>query len=114
MESAPPATSVPSLRSAPSVRPLRLRTRHYHLTDTTIGGPAGYRDDVFPRRRQALAAARERAEWLGALMGLKVQPLVDPGRYLLTTGRAHDPGRIIELEECDDQECLELEYGSIC
>lgn len=111
MESAPPATSVAPVVST---RSLRLRTRHYHLTDTTIGGPAGYRDDVFPRRRQALAAARERAQWLGALMGLKVQALADPGRYLLTTGRPHDPGRIIELEECDDRECLELEYGSIC
>jgi hypothetical protein len=101
------------MESARSVRPLRLRARHYHLSDTTIGGHSGYRDDVFPTRRAALAAARERAQWLAALTGLKVQALDDPGRYLLTTGRAHDAGRIIELEDCDDPDCLDLAYDSV-
>jgi hypothetical protein len=101
------------METARSVRPLRLRARHYHLSDTTIGGPSGYRDDVFATRREALMAARERAQWLAALTGLRVQPLADPGRYLLTSGRVHDAGRIIELEECDDPDCLELAYDSV-
>jgi hypothetical protein len=101
------------MESARSVRPLRLRARHYHLSDTTIGGHSGYRDDVFPTRRAALAAARERAQWLAALTGLKVQALDEPGRYLLTTGRAYDAGRIIELEDCDDPDCLDLAYDSV-
>lgn len=101
------------MESARAVRPLRLRTRHYHLSDNTIGGHSSYRDDVFPTRREAMAAARERAQWVAALTGLKVQALDDPGRFLLTTGRAHDAGRIIELEDCDDPECLDLAYDSI-
>ena len=94
--------------------PRPLRARHYHLTDTTIGGISGYRDDIFASRRQALEAARERADWLAAMTGWRVQPLADPGRYLLTTGRPHEAGRIIELEDCDDPECLEIAYGSVC
>jgi hypothetical protein len=43
-----------------------------------------------------------------------VHPLAEAGRYLLTTGRPRDAGRIIELEECDDPECLEIAYGSVC
>jgi hypothetical protein len=101
------------MESARAVRPVRLRARHYHLSDTTIGGHSGYRDDVFPTRREAMAAARERAQWVAALTGLKVQALDDPGRYLLTTGRAHDAGRIIELEDCEDPECLDLAYDSV-
>jgi hypothetical protein len=94
--------------------PRRLRVRHYHLTDTTIGAISGYRDDIFASRRQALVAARERAEWIAALTGWRVQPLADPGRYLLTTGRPNEAGRIIELEECEDPECLEIAFGSVC
>jgi hypothetical protein len=101
------------METALSVRPLRLRARHYHLSDTTIGGHSGYRDDVFFTRREALTAARERAQWLSALTGLQVQALADPGRYLLTTGRAHDAGRIIELEDCDDSACVELACDSV-
>jgi hypothetical protein len=101
------------MESARAVRPLRLRTRHYHLSDTTIGGHSGYRDDVFTTRREAMAAARERAQWIAALTGLEVQALDDPGRFLLTSGRAYDAGRIIELEDCDDPECLDLAYDSI-
>jgi hypothetical protein len=101
------------MESARSVRPLRLRARHYHLSDTTIGGHSSYRDDVFTTRREALSAARERARWLAAVNGLKVQALADPGRYLLTTGRPHDAGRIIELEDCDDPDCIDLAYDSI-
>jgi hypothetical protein len=101
------------MESARAVRPLRLRARHYHLSDTTIGGRSGYRDDVFPTRREAMAAARERAHWVAAMTGLKVQALDDPGRYLLTTGRAYDAGRIIELEDCEDPECLDLTYDPV-
>jgi hypothetical protein len=101
------------METARSVRPPRLRARHYHLSDTTIGGPSGYRDDVFPNRREAVAAARDRALRLAALTGMHVQALADPGRYLLTTGRAHDAGRIIELEDCDDPDCLEVAYDPV-
>lgn len=101
------------METARSVSSPRLRARHYHLSDTTIGGHSGYRDDVFPTRREALSAARERALWLAALTGMQVQALDEPGRYLLTTGRAHDAGRIIELEDCDDPDCLEIAYDSV-
>jgi hypothetical protein len=106
--------SARDMGSISQTRPLGVRGRHYHLSDTTIGGGFGYRDDIFPSRREALAAARERADWLGALTGCRVHPLAEAGRYLLTTGRPRDAGRIIELEECDDPECLEIAYGSVC
>jgi hypothetical protein len=35
------------------------------------------------------------------------------GRYLITTGRPHDAGRMIAVEECDDADCLELGYDSL-
>lgn len=46
-------------------------------------------------------------DWLAALAGLRIVPLAGTGRYLLTTGRRGDPGRIIEIEECGETECLE-------
>jgi hypothetical protein len=33
-------------------------------------------------------------------------------RYLVTTGRRHDSGRMIGVEKCDDPACLEAVYGS--
>ena len=79
---------------------------HYHVMDNQVGDPAGYRDDLFASRRVAYAAARARAQWLAAVTGLRVEQLTGGARYLLTTGRAQDAGRTIEVEECDDPECL--------
>jgi len=46
--------------------------------------------------------------------GSRVESLLGPvGRYLITTGRPHDPGRMIAVEECDDAECLELGNDSL-
>jgi hypothetical protein len=86
-------------------------TRHYHVIENTIGKPLGYRDDVFPSRRLAEAQARTRAEWMAAMAGLSVEALTGSGRYLITTHRPQDPGRLIEVEACDDRECMEAACG---
>jgi hypothetical protein len=92
--------------------PARPRsTRHYHVIENTIGKPLSYRDDVFPSRRLAEAQARSRAEWMAAMAGLSVEALSGSGRYLVTTRRPQDPGRLIEVEACDDRECFEAAYG---
>jgi hypothetical protein len=92
--------------------PARPRsTRHYHVIENTIGKPLGYRDDVFPSRRRAEAQARSRAQWMAAMAGLDVEALTGSGRYLVTTRRSQDPGRLIEVEACDDRECFEVAYG---
>jgi hypothetical protein len=88
--------------------------RHYHVIENAIGDPQGYRDDVFPSRRQAEGTARTRAEWLALVAGLQVEALSGSGRYLVTTRRAGDPGRLIEVEACTDAGCLEADYDSIC
>lgn len=75
--------------------------------DNQVGDPTGYRDDVFANRRLAYAAARTRAQWLAAVANLRVEPLTGGARYLITTGRTQDPGRTIEVEECNDPECLQ-------
>jgi hypothetical protein len=81
--------------------------RHYHLIENAVGDPHGYRDDVFLSHRRALQVARNRAHWLGAVAGCRVESLLGPaGRYLITTGRPHDAGRMIAIEECDDDQCL--------
>jgi hypothetical protein len=85
----------------------RSGSRHYHLIDSELGNPNAYRDEVFPTRSQAVSVARDRVDWLAALAGLRIVPLAGTGRYLLTTGRRGDPGRIIEIEECGETECLE-------
>ena len=86
---------------ARSTRPLRLRARHFHLSSTTAGGTVCDRDEAFSTRTEAVAAAREHAEWLAATTGLRLQPLTKPECFLLTSGRPNDAGRIIEVEECD-------------
>jgi hypothetical protein len=80
--------------------------RHYHVIENAVGEPHGYRDEVFRSRRRALAAAKERAHWLAAVAGLRVESLVGTGRYFMTTGRAGDAGRLIAMEDCDEAECL--------
>jgi hypothetical protein len=85
----------------------RSGSRHYHLIDSELGNPNAYRDEVFSTRSHALSVAKDRVDWLAALAGLRIVPLAGRGRYLLTTGRRRDPGRIIEVEECGEAECLE-------
>ena len=83
------------------------RARHYHIIESAVGDPGGYRDDVFRNRRLAIDAARNRAQWLATVAGCRVEPLLGPpARYLITTGQPHDAGRMIAVEECDDPECL--------
>jgi hypothetical protein len=68
----------------------------------------------FSNRRRALQEAKMRAEWLASVRGCRVERLLGPaGRYLVTTGRPHDAGRMIGVEECNDPLCLELEYNSM-
>ena len=90
------------------------KARHYHVIENRIGEPLGYRDDVFPTRREARGAARARAAWLAAVAGLEVHALSGVGRYLITTRRPGDPGCLVEVEACDDRACLELTYGPMC
>jgi hypothetical protein len=95
----------------PIIRPQhRKAARHYHVIENRIGDPLGYHDDVFPSRRQAQQQARTRAEWLALVAGLQVEALSGSGRYLVTTRRAGDPGRLIEVEACEDASCLEADY----
>lgn len=96
-----------------AARPIR-GSRHFHLIDSRIGHPRGYRDEIFPARQAAEAAARARAHWLAGVAGLRVERLAGRGRYLVTGGSPGDAGRIIEVEGCDDPECMQLDYGSIC
>ncbi len=92
----------------------RVRLRHYHVIESAVGEPNGYRDDLFHSRRGAVDAARARAHWLAAISGCRAEPLIGPpGRYLVTTGQSHDAGRMIAVEECDDTDCLEVEYRSV-
>ena len=98
---------------APSTTLGRSNTRHYHLIDSELGNPNAYRDEIFPTRSRARSVAKDRVDWLAALVGLTIVPLAGTGRYLLTTGRRQDPGRIIEVEGCGEAECLEREFGSL-
>jgi hypothetical protein len=41
-------------------------------------------------------------------------PLAGIGRFLISTGRPSDPGRTIEVEECDDPACIQTARGSVC
>jgi hypothetical protein len=91
----------------------RSFTRHYHLIDSELGNPNAYRDEIFPTRSQACSVAKDRVDWLAALVGLRIVPLAGTGRYLLTTGHRQDAGRIIEVEECGEAECLERKHGSM-
>jgi hypothetical protein len=79
---------------------------HYHVIENPVGEPQGYRDEMFRSRRRALMEARERAEWLSAVAGLRVEALVGVGRYFITTGRPGDAGRLITVEDCDDADCF--------
>ena len=88
--------------------------RHYHVIENTVGNPQGYRDDLFRSRRRALEVARSRAHWLATVAGCGVESLRGPaGRYLITTGRPSDAGHMIAVEECDDDACLDIGYGSM-
>jgi hypothetical protein len=90
------------------------RLGHYHVIENSVGGPHGYRDDLFRSHRCALEAAKTRAQWLAAAADCRAETLLGPaGRYLVTTGRPHDAGRMIAVEKCDDEECLEVDYQSI-
>jgi hypothetical protein len=103
-----PATPVLcGLAIEPTTARGQVPARHYHLVDNRFGDPHGYRDEVFPSRRIAEAAARARAQWLAMVDGLRVEALSGRGRYLVTTGLSRDPGRMIEVEVCDEVECLE-------
>jgi hypothetical protein len=85
------------------------RGYHYHVVETAVGDPNGYRDDLFRSRRRALVEAKSRAHWRAALAGCRVEALLGPpGRYLVTTGRPNDAGRLIAVEDCDDPDCLEV------
>jgi hypothetical protein len=93
-------------------KPMPLR--HYHVIENAVGDPNGYRDDLFHSRRHAVEAAKMRAHRLAAMAGSRVEPLMGPpGRYLVTTGEAHDAGRMMAVEPCDDPDCLEVEYRSM-
>lgn len=87
---------------------------HYHLVDSTAGGPAGYPDELFEKQREATRAAHQRAVWLAALLGWQVHPISGEAGYLISSGRAHEAGRMIEVQECDDPGCLEAAYGPMC
>jgi hypothetical protein len=51
---------------------------------------------------------------LAAVAGGRVEPLLGPpGRYLVTSGRPRDAGRMILVDECEDAECLEVGYDSM-
>jgi uncharacterized protein YbjQ (UPF0145 family) len=91
--------------SAEKQRPVVLM-RHYHVVEHAVGEQQGYREEVFRSRRRALMSARARAEWLGAVAGLRVESLVGGGRYLITSGRPGDAGRLITVEDCHEAECL--------
>ncbi|MBJ7598635.1 hypothetical protein [Candidatus Nephthysia bennettiae] len=92
----------------------RESSPHYHVIENAVGNPHGYRDDLFRSRRRAVEAARTRAHWLAAVAGCRVETLLGPvGRYLVTTGRSHDAGRMIAVEDCDDPACLEVSYNSM-
>jgi hypothetical protein len=58
-----------------------------------------------------MESAKTRAEWLAALSGLRVEPLVGLGRFLVTSGRPQDVGRLIWVERCDEAECLTAQPG---
>ena len=103
-----------SPRNESSGRGRRRAARHYHLVDNKVGDPRGYRDDLYPSRRQAEAAARLRVEWLAAVAGLRVEALTGGARYLVTTGGPTDAGRMIEVEGCDDPDCLQVAYWAMC
>lgn len=87
------------------------QTPHYHLIDNTIGRPLDYRDDIFLTRREAEAAARARADWLATSCGLHVERLTGLARYYVSGQEPRAPGQVLEVEACDDPECLRLEVG---
>jgi hypothetical protein len=88
--------------------------RHYHVIETAVGDRYGYRDDLFGSRRHATEVARTRAQWLATVAaGGRVETLLGPaGRYLVTTGRPSDAGRLIAVEECDDPDCVDRDHGA--
>ena len=101
------------VEQAACARKRRSIARHYHVIESAMGQPEGYRDDVFSSRREAETSARERAEWLAVIAGLHVEPLLGGSRFLITTRRSQDAGRLIEVEECAESDCLERTYGSM-
>ena len=82
------------------------RAHHHHVIESAIGDPQSYRDEPFRSRRRALEVARDRANWLNTVAGCRVDSLGGASaRYLITTGRPHDAGRMIVVEECYDRQC---------
>ena len=82
------------------------RAHHHHVIESAIGDPQSYRDEPFRSRRRALEVAKDRANWLTTVAGCRVDSLGGAGgRYLITTGRPLDAGRMIVVEECHDPRC---------
>jgi hypothetical protein len=75
------------------------------VIESAIGDPQSYRDEPFRSRRRALEVARDRANWLNTVAGSRVDSLGAGERYLITTGRPHDAGRMIVVEGCYDPQC---------
>lgn len=81
------------------------RAHHHHVIESAIGDPQSYRDEPFRSRRRALEVARDRANWLTTVTGCRVDSVGAGARYLITTGRPQDAGRMIVVEECHDPQC---------
>lgn len=87
---------------------------HYHLVDSAAGNQPEYAEEIFESPVEAGVAARERAVWLAELAGWQVHSITSGLGFLISSGRAHEAGRMIEVQECDDPGCLEATYGSMC
>lgn len=87
---------------------------HYHLVDSSAGGHTRYREEIFETWTEARVAARERAVWLAGLSGWRVHPVAGKDGFLITSGRPYEAGRMIEVQDCDDPECLKRAYGPLC
>jgi hypothetical protein len=99
---------------APRLAPARPDSVHYHLVDSTRGSQLGYHEEIFGVKSEAVAAARDRAVWLAGLSGWRMHSVTGRAGFLISSGRAQDAGRMIEVQECDDPACLEAAYGPMC
>jgi hypothetical protein len=79
-----------------------------------MGGQSGFREEIFGRFSEASVAAQERAVWLAGLYGWRVHPVTGRTGFLISSGRADEAGRMIEVQDCDDPQCLETAYGPMC
>ncbi|PZR94799.1 MAG: hypothetical protein DLM67_12110 [Candidatus Nephthysia bennettiae] len=82
--------------------------------DSTRGSQIGYHEEIFGSSSEARVAARDRAVWLAGLSGWRVHTVSSGDGFLITSGRAHEAGRMIEVQECDHPACLEAAYGPMC